>query len=73
MRAQVSRATFNVSRQISTGVIGQIKKHLAGLYGQEGFPGLTSTVTDEVMPEVAEWQVRLLEAMSPIVFYFHFT
>lgn len=31
------------------------------------FPGADLTVTDEVMVEVAEWQVRPLDALYPIV------
>lgn len=49
--------------------VREIQGHLAELYGLEVSPELISTITDEVMAEVAEWQVRPLEAMYPIVYF----
>lgn len=43
--------------------------HLQELYGLQVSPDLTSTITDEVLDEVAQWQERPLEAMSPIVYF----
>src|SRR5260363_209116 len=36
------------------------------LDGWEGWPDLISTITDEVLAEVEQWQTRPLEAMYPI-------
>lgn len=41
----------------------------AGIYGLEVSPQLISTVTDEVLTEVAQWQARALEALYPIVYF----
>jgi putative transposase len=49
--------------------VREIQGHLAELYGLKVSPELISTVTDEVMAEVAEWQVRPLDAMYPIVYF----
>lgn len=49
--------------------VREIQGHLAELYGLEVSPELISTITDEVMAEVAEWQARPLEAMYPIVYF----
>src|SRR5260363_288314 len=37
------------------------------LYGGEGWPDLISTITDEVLAEVEQWQTRPLDRMYPIV------
>jgi len=39
------------------------------LYGTEVSPDLISTITDEVLEEVAQWQQRPLEAMYSIVYF----
>jgi transposase-like protein len=49
--------------------VREIQGHLTELYGLEVSPDLISTITDEVMAEVAEWQARPLEAMYPIVYF----
>jgi len=49
--------------------VREIRGHLAELYGLEVSPDLISTITDEVLGEVAEWQARPLEAMYPIVYF----
>jgi putative transposase len=49
--------------------VREIQAHLAELYGIEVSPDLISTVTDEVITEVTEWQNRPLEALYPIVFF----
>ena len=49
--------------------VREIQGHLAELYGLEVSPELISTITDEVMAEVTEWQTRPLEAMYPIVYF----
>lgn len=49
--------------------VREIQGHLAELYGLEVSPELISTITDEVMAEVAEWQARPLDAMYPIVYF----
>lgn len=63
-----------------TGLAGQLKKMLAErmlsaelshhlLYGTQVSPELISTITDEVLEEVAQWQQRPLEALYPIVYF----
>src|SRR5260364_211446 len=47
--------------------VREIRWHLLELYGLEVSPDLISTLTDEVLAEVEQWQTRPLEAMSPIV------
>jgi len=49
--------------------VREIQGHLAELYGLEVSPELISTITDEVMAEVAEWQARPLDALYPIVYF----
>ncbi|MDH6152333.1 transposase-like protein [Paraburkholderia sp. WSM4179] len=49
--------------------VREIQAHLLGLYGLEVSPDLISTVTDEVLAEVEQWQQRPLEAMYPIVYF----
>ncbi len=45
-----------------------IRDHLEELYGIEVSPDLISAVTDAVLEEVAEWQVRPLDACYSLVF-----
>ncbi|MDK6080629.1 transposase, partial [Massilia varians] len=45
--------------------VREIQGHLLELYGTEVSPDLISTITDEVMDEVTQWQQRPLEAMYP--------
>jgi len=49
--------------------VREIQGHLVELYGLEVSPDLISTITDEVMTEVARWQSRPLESMYPIVYF----
>ena len=49
--------------------VREIQAHLQEIYGLAVSPELISTITDEVMAEVAEWQSRALEAMYPIVYF----
>jgi putative transposase len=49
--------------------VREIQGHLLELYGLEVSPELISTITDEVMGEVAQWQSRALEAMYPLVYF----
>ncbi len=49
--------------------VREIQAHLLELYGTEISPDLISTITDEVLDEVAQWQQRPLEAMYPIVYF----
>jgi transposase-like protein len=49
--------------------VREIQAHLLELYGTEVSPDLISTITDEVMEEVAQWQQRPLEVMYPIVYF----
>jgi len=48
--------------------VREIRGHLQELYGLEVSPDLISTITDEVLAEVEQWQQRPLEAMYPIVY-----
>jgi len=45
-----------------------IEDHLRDIYGVDASPALISRITDKIMPAVAEWQNRPLEAVYPIVF-----
>jgi putative transposase len=47
----------------------EIQGHLRELYGLEVSPDLISTVTDQVLEEIAAWQNRPLEAVYPLVFF----
>ena len=47
----------------------EIRGHLLELYGLEVSPELISTITDEVLVEVADWQARPLDTMYPIVYF----
>ena len=49
--------------------VREIQAHLLELYGTEVSPDLISTITDEVIDEVMQWQQRPLEAMYPIVYF----
>lgn len=49
--------------------VREIQAHLLELYGLQVSPDLISTITDEVLDEVAQWQQRPLEAMYPIVYF----
>ncbi len=49
--------------------VREIQGHLLELYGLEVSPDLISTITDEVVAEVEQWQQRPLEAMYPIVYF----
>lgn len=47
----------------------EIQAHLLELYGLGVSAELISTITDEVMTEVTQWQSRPLETMYPIVYF----
>jgi transposase-like protein len=49
--------------------VREIQGHLLELYGLQVSPDLISTITDEVLAEVEQWQNRPLEAMYPIVYF----
>jgi len=49
--------------------VREIQGHLLEIYGLEVSPQLISSVTDEVLTEVAQWQGRALEALYPIVYF----
>jgi len=49
--------------------VREIQGHLLDLYAVEVSPQLISTVTDAVLSEVTEWQVRPLEGLYPVVFF----
>ena len=49
--------------------VREIQGHLLELYGLEVSPQLISTITDEVMVEVSEWQARALDGLYPIVYF----
>lgn len=46
----------------------EIQQHLEEIYQVEVSPALISTVTEEVIDEVREWQERPLESFYPIVY-----
>lgn len=45
-----------------------IEDHLRDIYGVDASASLISRITDKILPAVAEWQSRPLEAVYPIVF-----
>lgn len=49
--------------------VREIQGHLLELYGLEVSPDLISTITDEVLAEVEQWQQRPLESMYPVVYF----
>jgi putative transposase len=49
--------------------VREIQAHSLELYGTEVSHDLISTITDEVLEEVTQWQQRPLEAMYPIVYF----
>jgi len=49
--------------------VREIRGHLEELYGVEVSPDLISRVTDEVMDEVREWQIRPLDEIYPIIIF----
>ncbi|WP_245176358.1 IS256 family transposase, partial [Cupriavidus sp. AcVe19-6a] len=49
--------------------VREIQGHLQELYGLQVSPDLISTITDEVLSEVEQWQQRPLETMYPIVYF----
>src|SRR4030042_2124112 len=46
-----------------------IQGHLEEIYGVEGSPDLISTVTNEIMKDVLDWQSRPLDPIYPIVYF----
>lgn len=49
--------------------ISEIREHLEELYQIEVSPQMISTVTEEVLEEVSQWQQRPLEACYPVVIF----
>jgi len=49
--------------------VREIQGHLREIYGTDVSPDLISKVTDAVLEEVREWQVRPLDTCYPIVFF----
>jgi len=49
--------------------VREIRGHLEELYGVDVSPDLISRVTDEVMDEVRDWQVRPLDEVYPIIIF----
>jgi len=45
-----------------------IETHLKKLYGIEVSPTLISRITDRILPEIKEWQSRMLKSVYLIVF-----
>lgn len=49
--------------------VREIQGHLLEQYGLQVLPDLISTVTDEMLTDVEQWQQRPIEAMYPIVYF----
>jgi len=49
--------------------VREIQGHLRDLYGLDVSPALISTVTDQVLEEIAAWQNRPLESVYPLIFF----
>lgn len=45
-----------------------ISGHIEDMYGYEASPATISAVTDRLIPQIAEWRSRPLDAVYPIVF-----
>jgi putative transposase len=48
--------------------VRDIQAHLAEIYDVEVSPDLISKITDAVHAEVAEWQMRPLDTVYPVIF-----
>lgn len=46
-----------------------IQGHLKDIYGVDVSPDLVSSVTDDVIADVREWQSRLLDRMYPVIYF----
>jgi len=49
--------------------VREIQGYLEEMYGVQVSPDFISTVTDAVVEEVREWQVRPLETLYPVIFF----
>ncbi len=49
--------------------VNKIQGHLLELYGTQVSLYLVSTITDEILDELTQWQQRPLEPMYPIVYF----
>lgn len=47
---------------------GDIEAYLQEFYGVEVSPSLISKITDRMLPEIKEWQSRMLKSVYPIMF-----
>ena len=45
-----------------------IEEHLRDLYRVDASPSLISRITDKILPEIKEWQGRMLKSVYPILF-----
>ncbi|MBB5464963.1 ATP-dependent Lon protease [Paraburkholderia sp. CI2] len=66
LEREVSKICRKVVKML---LLKKAEGHLLELYGLQVSPDLISTVTDEVLAEVEQWQQRPLEAMYPIVYF----
>ena len=48
--------------------VADISKHIEDIYGFSVSNGLISQITNKILPTIAEWQNRGLEAVYPIIF-----
>jgi transposase-like protein len=46
---------------------GDIQQHLKDMYGVEISDGTLTAITDRILPEIKEWQMRPLESIYPVV------
>jgi putative transposase len=46
-----------------------IEDTLREIYGSEISQGMISRITDRILPEVSEWQNRLLDSIYPVIFF----
>lgn len=49
--------------------VRDIEDQVRDIYGAEVSPALISNITDKILPQVTEWQNRLLEEIYPVVFF----
>jgi putative transposase len=66
---ELHAASCERTRACKPELVREIQGHLLELYGLDVSPDLISTITDEVLAEVEQWQMRPLEVLYPVVYF----
>lgn len=48
--------------------VSDLNEHLADMYGIEVTDPMISQITDKIIPQIQEWQIRKLEKLYPIIY-----